>query len=105
MYYRSVEITEYLGNGVICDPYWYVCGTYPIEGVVGSRGGWDFGFNFGGGVGFGIGETAEFFVETRYHYVWGPEFDAPARCPRRRSALGAAPTAPTIRSRSGSVSE
>ena len=76
MYYRSVEITEYIGNGVICDPYWYVCGTYPIEGVVGSRGGWDFGFNIGAGVGFGIGETAEFFVESRFHHVWGPEFDS-----------------------------
>ncbi len=56
MYNRSVEITEYVGNGVICDPYWYMCGTYPVEDVVGSRGGWDFGFNIGGGVGFGIGE-------------------------------------------------
>ena len=45
----------------------YVCGTYPVEAVVGSRGGWDFGFNIGGGVGFGIGESAEFYVETRYH--------------------------------------
>jgi hypothetical protein len=78
MYYRSVEITEYLGNGVICDPYWYICGTYPIEGVVGSRGGWDFGFNIGGGVGFGIGETAEFYVESRFHYVMGPEFTSPS---------------------------
>jgi opacity protein-like surface antigen len=73
MYNRKVEITEYVGNGIICDPYWYVCGAYPITGVVGSRGGWDFGFNVGGGVGFGIGETAEFYVEMRYHKVWGPE--------------------------------
>jgi opacity protein-like surface antigen len=73
MYYRSVEITEYVGSGVICDPYWYVCGTYPIEDVVGSRGGWDFGYNIGGGVGFGIGETAEFFIEMRYHHVLGPD--------------------------------
>ena len=75
---RSVEITEYIGTGVICDPYWYVCGTYPVEAVVGSRGGWDFGFNFGGGVGFGLGESAEFYVETRYHYVGGPEIPADA---------------------------
>jgi len=81
LYYRSVEITEYVGNGVICDPYWYVCGLYPIEGVVGSRGGWDFGFNLGAGVGFGIGETAEFFVESRYHYVWGPEFKSDVSLP------------------------
>ena len=71
MYNRKVEITEYVGNGIICDPYWYVCGTYPIEDVVGSRGGWDFGFNVGGGVGFGLGESSEFYVEMRYHYVVG----------------------------------
>ena len=72
-YYRSVEITEYVGTGVICDPYYYVCGVYPIEDVLGSRGGWDVGFNIGGGVGFRVGESSEFYVETRYHYVWGPE--------------------------------
>ncbi len=73
MYNRKVEITEYVGNGIICDPFWYVCGAYPITGVVGSRGGWDFGYNIGGGVGFSIGETAEFYVEMRYHQVFGPE--------------------------------
>ena len=31
MYNRKVEITEYEGNGIICDPWYYVCGTYPIE--------------------------------------------------------------------------
>jgi hypothetical protein len=72
-YHRSVEITEYVGNGVICDPYWYVCGVYPVTDVIGSRGGWDFGFNLGGGLGFSIGESAEFYVEMRYHYVAGPE--------------------------------
>src|SRR4029453_3726463 len=34
MYNRKVEITEYEGNGVICDPWYYVCGTYPIESIV-----------------------------------------------------------------------
>ena len=82
---------EYVGNGVICDPYWYVCGTYPIEDVVGSRGGWDFGFNVGGGVGFGLGESAEFYVEMKYHYVAGPEItsiDAAAPDHRDRLAGG-----------------
>jgi hypothetical protein len=78
MYYRSVEITQYIGTGVICDPYWYVCGTYPVSDVIGSRGGWDFGFNVGGGVGFKIGETAEFYIESRYHHVLGPEFQPTA---------------------------
>jgi hypothetical protein len=73
MFYRSVEITRYAGTGVVCDPWYYVCGTYPIEAVLGSRGGWDFGFNVGGGVGFGLGDSGEFYIETRYHHVMGPE--------------------------------
>jgi opacity protein-like surface antigen len=73
MYHRAVEITRYAGTGVICDPYYYVCGAYPIEAVLGSRGGWDFGFNIGGGVGFALGDSGEFYLESRYHYTWGPE--------------------------------
>ena len=76
MYNRKVEITEYVGTGVICDPYYYICGTYPVDAVIGSRGGWDFGFNIGAGIGFGLGEDAEFYIETKYHHVMGPEIDA-----------------------------
>ena len=89
MYHRKVEITEYVGNGVICDPYYYVCGTYPVDAVVGSRGGWDFGINVGAGFGRRLGESSEFYVETRYHYVWGPEFTSNAQLP---AATGAATT-------------
>jgi hypothetical protein len=80
-YHRSVDITEYVGTGVICDPYYYVCGVYPVDAVIGSRGGWDMGFNIGGGVGFRLGESSEFYVETRYHYVWGPEIVAATPLP------------------------
>lgn len=80
-YYRKVEITEYVGNGVICDPWYYVCGVYPVEAILGSRGGWDMGFNLGGGVGFRIGESSEFYIESRYHYVWGPEITAATQLP------------------------
>jgi Outer membrane protein beta-barrel domain len=80
-YNRKVEITEYVGTGVICDPYYYVCGAYPVEAVLGSRSGWDMGFNIGGGIGFRIGEDSEFYVETRYHYVWGPEIVAATPLP------------------------
>ena len=75
MYNRKVEITEYVGSGIICDPYFYICGTYPIDAVVGSRGGWDFGFNIGAGVGFGLGDSGEFFIETKYHQVFGPDIE------------------------------
>jgi opacity protein-like surface antigen len=74
MYYRKVDITQYVGNGIICDPFWYVCGAYPIESVIGSRGGWDFGINFGGGIAFKFEDSLEFFIESRYHYVWGPKY-------------------------------
>jgi hypothetical protein len=73
MYNRNVKVTEYQGSGVICDPWLYLCGTYPIESVVGSRGGWDPGINVGAGVGLPIGEGLQFYIETRFHYVWGPE--------------------------------
>lgn len=74
MYYRSVTIARYEGSGRICNPLWYVCGTYPIESIPGSRGGWDLGMNIGGGVTVPFG-GGEFYVEGRYHYVWGPEFE------------------------------
>ena len=86
MYNRKVEITEYEGNGIICDPWYYICGTYPIESIVGSRGGWDFGFNVGAGVGLPIGEGLQFYIETRYHQVWGPEVTPPAGFPVPNSA-------------------
>ena len=48
---------------------------------MGSRGGWDFGFNVGAGVALPIGEGLQFYIETRYHQVWGPEFVPPAGVP------------------------
>ena len=73
MYNRKVEITQYIGNGIVCDPWYYVCGTYPVEAIIGSRGGWDFGFNVGAGIGFKLGDSGEFYVESKYRQVWGPE--------------------------------
>jgi hypothetical protein len=74
-YYRKFEISSYTGDGTICDPWVAMCGTYPPDQVTGTRGGWDFGVNAGVGVGVKVMERAEVFVETRYHYVWGPEID------------------------------
>jgi len=75
VYYRPVNITTPgVGYTTICDPYWYVC--YPtlvsVDQVVGSRSSTDFGMNFGGGVDFRFHEHASFYVEIRYHYIWGP---------------------------------
>jgi len=87
-YYRKVEITEYVGTGVICNPWYYVCGTYPVTAVIGSRGGWDFGFNVGGGVGFKMGDSGEFYIETRYHYVWGPTINSSTTLPAGTTTTG-----------------
>jgi opacity protein-like surface antigen len=75
VYYRPVNITTPgVGYTTVCDPWWYVC--YPalvsVDQVVGSRSSTDFGMNFGGGVDFRFHEHASFFVEVRYHYIWGP---------------------------------
>ena len=77
MYYRTVSLTTPdIGFTTWCDPYWYVC--YPtaveIDRVVGDRSSWDPGINVGGGLTVALGEQALFYVETRWHYMWGPEF-------------------------------
>ena len=78
-YYRSVSVTTPdVGYTTWCDPYWYVC--YPtlveIDRVIGEKSSWDFGINIGGGVTIGLGDSgAQFYVETRWHYIWGPEFE------------------------------
>jgi hypothetical protein len=74
LYHRKVQLTSpAVGFTTFCDPYWYVC--YPtavsVDNVLGDRSSNDFGLNFGGGVTFG--REAKFYIEARYHYVWGPE--------------------------------
>ena len=86
MYNRKVEITRYAGTGVVCDPWYYVCGTYPVEAVLGSRGGWDFGVNVGAGIGFGLVTRASSYRENITG--WGPEITGP-------TARAATPTAST----------
>jgi opacity protein-like surface antigen len=78
VYYRKVELTTpSVGLVTVCDPYWFVC--YPtaveVDTVVGDRSSTDFGFDVGGGVTFG--GNVRFFVEARYHYVWGDDITLP----------------------------
>jgi hypothetical protein len=76
VYHRSVELTTpAIGLVTVCDPYWFVCypAAVPVDQVIGSRSTTDFGVNFGAAITF-----ARFFVEVRYHYVWGPEIEVPA---------------------------
>jgi outer membrane protein with beta-barrel domain len=77
LYHRIVQITSpAVGYTTFCDPYWYVC--YPaavaVDNIIGDRSSDDFGMNFGGGVTFG--KEVKFYVEARYHYVWGPEISS-----------------------------
>jgi hypothetical protein len=76
MYWRTVSLTTPdVGFTTYCDPYWYVC--YPaaveIDRVVGDRSSWDPGVNVGGGITLALGDQAVFYVETKWHYMWGPE--------------------------------
>jgi len=73
-YHRKIQLTSpSVGYTTVCDPYWYVCypGFVSIDTILGDRSSNDFGIDFGGGITFG--HEAKFFVESRYHYVWGPE--------------------------------
>jgi opacity protein-like surface antigen len=72
IYHRIVQITSpAVGYTTFCDPYWYVCypALVPVTNIIGDRSENDFGIDFGGGITFG--HEAKFYVETRYHYVWG----------------------------------
>jgi hypothetical protein len=74
IYHRIVQLTTpSVGYATVCDPYWFVCypAAVPVDQIIGNRSENDFGINFGGGVTFGHFESAKFYVEARYHYVWG----------------------------------
>jgi hypothetical protein len=73
IYHRTLQLTSpSVGYTTFCDPYWYVC--YPtlvsVDTIIGDRSSNDFGVDFGGGITFG--HEAKFYIESRYHYVWGP---------------------------------
>jgi opacity protein-like surface antigen len=73
LYHRMIQLTSpSVGYTTFCDPWWYVC--YPVavsvDTIIGDRSSNDFGINFGGGITFG--HEAKFYIEARYHYVWGP---------------------------------
>jgi hypothetical protein len=74
IYHRLIQLTTpSVGYASVCDPYWYICypTLVPVDRIIGDRSSNDFGVNFGGGVTFG--GDAKFYIETRYHYVWGPK--------------------------------
>jgi opacity protein-like surface antigen len=82
--HRNVEITRFAGwtGGLICNPWWLICDVVPVpvDQILASRSTWNPGFDVGIGfqidMGGGSGGS-KLFVETRYTYVRGDEFDNP----------------------------
>ncbi len=77
IYYRKVTLTSQdAGSGGVCNPWWLVCipGPGPTDRVLGRRNSVDPGINVGGGVEIAAGDRASFFIEARYHYIFGPMF-------------------------------
>jgi hypothetical protein len=79
IYHRLIQLTTpSVGYTTYCDPFWYVC--YPalvsVDTIIGDRSSNDFGINMGAGVTFGT--DAKFYIESRWHYVWGPKVTTPA---------------------------
>ncbi len=78
VYYRPVNVTTPQAGYVppYCDPWWYYCypgGLVEVDQVIASRSQTNFGMDFGAGVNIKIGESSAFYLEFRYHYVWGKE--------------------------------
>ncbi len=76
VYYRSVYVTTpATGLVTVCNPAWFICfpTAVTVDQVVASRSTTDPGVSFGGGFTYQLSNLASFFIEARYHYVWGPE--------------------------------
>ncbi|HSP89939.1 MAG TPA: outer membrane beta-barrel protein [Vicinamibacterales bacterium] len=81
VYYRSVYVTTpSTGLVTICRPDWFICFPTPVtvDTVVASRSTTDPGVSIGGGYTYRLSDLASFFVEARYHYVWGPDVNNPS---------------------------
>ena len=81
-YRRNVEITRFEGyaGGIVCNPWWYICypTSVPVESILGSRSAWDAGVDMGLGYQFAMGGESKFFVEARYHHIFGGEVEGPS---------------------------
>jgi opacity protein-like surface antigen len=82
LYYRRVEITEFVGTAVVpyCDPWLYICysDTVAVEEVLGTRSRTDFGLNAGLGVSLRLFDgPMSVYAEARYHYIFSGDIDTP----------------------------
>ena len=82
-YRRTLEAKQtVLQKGTVCVPFWEwwnvqcVVGIFPTDVTVGSRTVSAPGFNVGGGLTFGLGESrANLYVEARYHRAFTRSVD------------------------------
>ena len=82
-YRRTLEAKQtVLQRGTVCAPFWEwwnvqcVDGIYPTDVTVGSRTVSAPGFNLGGGLTFGLGESrANLYLEVRYHRAFTRSVD------------------------------
>ena len=76
VYYRRVTLTNPGAEFIeVCNPWLLICYDAPIpaDQIAGKRSSTDFGMNFGGGLNFRVAQNTAVFVESRFHYVWGPK--------------------------------
>jgi len=90
VYYRPAKVTTPAVGYVppFCSPWWYYCspgGFVPVDKIVGSRSSTDFGMDVGGGVDIAMTDAASFYIEARYHYIWGPTFTDPTTSTERKA--------------------
>jgi opacity protein-like surface antigen len=74
IYARNFTLTRpTIGTTVVCDPYWFFCGTaiVPVNVIVGSHTTWKQGWN--AGIGLEFGARVKFFADARYLWVANPQ--------------------------------
>ena len=74
IYARKFQLTRPgVGTQVICDPYWYYCGTavVPVDYLLGERTTWKQGWN--AGIGVEMGHRVKFFADARYMWIANPQ--------------------------------
>jgi hypothetical protein len=80
LYYRRVEVLKAQGTNAIpiCDPWLGACfpGAVPAESVLGRRTTTNFGASAGLGLDLRVVEPVQVFLEARYHFITGPQFEA-----------------------------
>lgn len=81
VYFRQIQLTRFRGQATLpfCDPVLLVCSSTPVDvqQILGTVNETDFGLNGGAGLIFRLNSIVQFYLEARYHYVWGKTFTGP----------------------------